>query len=74
MQAAFHELPRPAVRLLHARHGDERDRAGAAQSAIRREHEVRHWLEGNLCRCTGYHNIVKAVLTAAETMRREVRR
>jgi carbon-monoxide dehydrogenase small subunit len=27
--------------------------------------EVRHWLEGNLCRCTGYHNIVKAVLAAA---------
>src|SRR5690606_11537270 len=25
------------------------------------EAEVRHWLEGNLCRCTGYHNIVKAV-------------
>ena len=25
------------------------------------EHAVRHWLEGNLCRCTGYHNIVKAV-------------
>ena len=33
------------------------------------EAEVRHWLEGNLCRCTGYHNIVKAVLTAAETIR-----
>jgi len=33
------------------------------------EHEVRHWLEGNLCRCTGYHNIVRAVLSAAETMR-----
>ena len=33
------------------------------------EGEVRHWLEGNLCRCTGYHNIVKAVITAAETMR-----
>ena len=30
------------------------------------EHEVRHWLEGNLCRCTGYHNIVKAVQYAAE--------
>ena len=27
--------------------------------------EVRHGLEGNLCRCTGYHNIVKAVLAAA---------
>ena len=29
------------------------------------EQEVRHALEGNLCRCTGYHNIVKAVLQAA---------
>src|SRR5205085_7497915 len=29
------------------------------------EDEVRHGLEGNLCRCTGYHNIVKAVLDAA---------
>jgi aerobic carbon-monoxide dehydrogenase small subunit len=32
------------------------------------EHDIRHWLEGNLCRCTGYHNIVKAVLAAAEAM------
>jgi carbon-monoxide dehydrogenase small subunit len=30
------------------------------------EQEVRHGLEGNLCRCTGYHNIVKAVLDAAK--------
>jgi aerobic carbon-monoxide dehydrogenase small subunit len=30
------------------------------------EEEVRHGLEGNLCRCTGYHNIVKAVLDAAK--------
>ena len=30
------------------------------------EDEVRHGLEGNLCRCTGYHNIVKAVLNAAK--------
>ena len=29
------------------------------------EEEVRHGLEGNLCRCTGYHNIVKAVMAAA---------
>ena len=29
------------------------------------EQEVREGLEGNLCRCTGYHNIVKAVLAAA---------
>lgn len=33
------------------------------------EAEVRHGLEGNLCRCTGYHNIVESVLAAAETMR-----
>jgi carbon-monoxide dehydrogenase small subunit len=31
------------------------------------EQEVRHALEGNLCRCTGYHNIVRAVLDAART-------
>ena len=30
--------------------------------------EVRDGLEGNICRCTGYHNIVKSVLAAAETM------
>ena len=30
------------------------------------EEEVRTGLEGNLCRCTGYHNIVRAVLAAAE--------
>jgi carbon-monoxide dehydrogenase small subunit len=29
------------------------------------EDEIRHGLEGNICRCTGYHNIVKAVQTAA---------
>ncbi|MFL5831274.1 MAG: (2Fe-2S)-binding protein [Solirubrobacteraceae bacterium] len=31
------------------------------------EQEVRHALEGNLCRCTGYHNIVKAVMDAAKS-------
>ena len=33
------------------------------------EREVRLGLEGNLCRCTGYHNIVQAVLAAADTLR-----
>jgi carbon-monoxide dehydrogenase small subunit len=32
------------------------------------EHEVRYWLAGNLCRCSGYDKIVRAVLDAAETM------
>jgi carbon-monoxide dehydrogenase small subunit len=31
------------------------------------EDEVRHAIEGNLCRCTGYHNIVRAVLDAAKS-------
>jgi carbon-monoxide dehydrogenase small subunit len=29
------------------------------------EKEVRHYLSGNLCRCTGYHKIVKAVLSVS---------
>jgi len=33
------------------------------------EAEIREGLRGNLCRCTGYHNIVRAVQDAAETMR-----
>src|SRR5438105_11170458 len=44
--------------------------AGAALLAENQnptEDEVRHALEGNLCRCTGYHNIVKAVLDAAKS-------
>lgn len=33
------------------------------------EQEIREWLEGNLCRCTGYHNIVKSIQAGAEAMR-----
>ena len=33
------------------------------------EKEIREWLEGNLCRCTGYQNIVKAVKAGATAMR-----
>ena len=36
------------------------------------EHEVRYWLAGNLCRCTGYDKIIRAVLDAAETMEAKV--
>jgi carbon-monoxide dehydrogenase small subunit len=34
------------------------------------EHDVREWLEGNICRCTGYHNIVKSVIAGAKAMGR----
>ena len=33
------------------------------------ETEIREWLEGNLCRCTGYHNIVKAISAGAKAMK-----
>ncbi len=33
------------------------------------EDEIRHGLEGNFCRCTGYHNIVKSIQHAAESMK-----
>ncbi len=33
------------------------------------ETEIREWLEGNICRCTGYHNIVKAIQAGAAAMR-----
>ncbi|MFM2282086.1 MAG: hypothetical protein RLZZ444_4317, partial [Pseudomonadota bacterium] len=46
-----------AVDMIN-RHGGDLDEA-----------TVRHELEGNICRCTGYHNIVKSVLSAADTMK-----
>jgi len=36
------------------------------------ETEVRFWLAGNLCRCTGYDKIVKAVLEVADEMKERV--
>jgi carbon-monoxide dehydrogenase small subunit len=41
----------------------------ATQSPDLSEEDVREQLDGNLCRCTGYHNIVKAVLQGAQAMK-----
>jgi carbon-monoxide dehydrogenase small subunit len=66
----------PMQRAFHEQHGLQCGYCtpGMVMAAVSllREHphptesEVRIGLEGNLCRCTGYHNIVKAVLAAAE--------
>jgi carbon-monoxide dehydrogenase small subunit len=37
------------------------------------EHEVRDWLEGNICRCTGYHTIVRAVLSCAAATKEQAK-
>ncbi len=42
-----------------------------ARSPDPTEEEVRYWLAGNLCRCTGYDKIVRAVMDAAAEMRQE---
>ena len=38
------------------------------QNASPSEGEIRDWLEGNICRCTGYHNIVKSIQAAAASL------
>ncbi|MCC6453569.1 MAG: (2Fe-2S)-binding protein [Caldilineaceae bacterium] len=43
----------------------------AEQNGAISEEEIRHGLEGNICRCTGYQNIVKAVQAAAQAMQSE---
>ena len=41
----------------------------ASRNSNPSEKQVREWLEGNICRCTGYHNIVKAVQAGAQAMK-----
>ena len=45
------------------------DSKGGIFSPDPSEAEIRHWLEGNFCRCTGYAGIVRAVQAAAKAMR-----
>ena len=54
-------VPRPAVRLLHAGHGDVGGRSCSPTTRRPTEDEIREGLDGNICRCTGYQNIVKSI-------------
>ena len=68
MQQAFHE--RHALQCGFCTPG----MVMSAVDLVRRrpdatDAEIREWLEGNLCRCTGYHNIIEAVRTAAQRAR-----
>jgi len=42
----------------------------ASKNPAPSETEIREWLEGNICRCTGYHNIVKSIAAGAAAMRK----
>ena len=57
------------MRLLHAGHADDQLRAPRASNPNPTEDEIRQAISGNLCRCTGYVNIVKAVQYAAAKLR-----
>ena len=56
------------MRLLHAGHDHGGDRPRQSRGPSLDEAAIRHGLEGNICRCTGYHNIVKAVAQGAREM------
>ncbi len=60
---------RPAVRLLHAGHDDDRLRPARRRTPTRPRPRSAEAISGNLCRCTGYVNIVKAVQHAAAQLR-----
>lgn len=68
MQEAFREHHGLQCRLLHAGHDHDRARHGGAARADLDEATIRENLDGNLCRCTGYHNIVKAISAGAAAM------
>ena len=72
--AGVRGVPRAAVRLLHAGLPHHDHRRPRARTPTPTEDEARDMIAGNLCRCTGYQNIVKSVLRAARASVRGERR
>ena len=71
IQQGFIERARPAVRLLHARDDDDLPRTCSTTRRTPPRHEIREAISGQICRCTGYENIVRAVRWAAQSSRRQ---
>ena len=70
LQNSVPRASRPPVRLLHTRHAHDRRGSAPQVSALATDEEIREGLSGNLCRCTGYQNIVAAIRSAV-AIRRE---
>ena len=70
LQEAFWAKHGSAVRVLHAGHDPRRQSCSSTSTRNPTAEQIRQGIEGNLCRCTGYQNIVRAVREAAA--RREV--
>ncbi len=68
MQQAFHENHALQCGYCTPGHDHAGPRRCSRRTRTPTEQEIRDGLEGNLCRCTGYHNIVKAVAACASTM------
>ena len=65
LQEGFRDDARAAMRLLHAGHDHRAPSGCCRRTRTRREEEIRMGISGNICRCTGYQNIVKAIQYAA---------
>ena len=66
------EIPLQRMQVLAHRHaldGFDLFVVGLDRNPDPTETEVRYWLAGNLCRCTGYDKIIRSVLAAAKEMR-----
>ena len=67
--ARLHRASRPAMRLLHARLPDAGRRMRWSSNPDIGDEDLLDVLSSNLCRCTGYQNIIKAVRAARDEMR-----
>ena len=69
LQDSFCEVHALQCGYLHAGHADRGARAADPQSPTRPSADIREAIGGNLCRCTGYKQIVEAIALAAERLR-----
>ena len=70
LQDSMRDCNAPAMRLLHARHADQRAQELLAAGDVPSRETIREHLSGNYCRCTGYQAIVDAIEAVAQARAR----